>query len=92
MFGQYWYVYIIKCRDGSLYTGYTNNIERRINEHNNGRGAKSLRGKRPVKLVHHETFLSAIEARRREYAIKQWRKENKLKLILKNNSGRVAQR
>ena len=57
-----YYVYIVKCRDGSFYTGSSNNVERRIREHNNSYyGAKSLRGKRPVALVYSETFVNKIE-------------------------------
>ncbi len=76
-----WFVYIVKCTDNSLYTGFTNDLERRIKEHNGGSGAKSLRGKKPVKLVYSETFKESGEARRREYAIKQWTRGRKLKLI-----------
>ena len=78
-----WYVYIVRCSDTSLYTGITLDIKRRIGEHNgnNARGAKSLRGKRPVKLVYYEEFLSQKEARQRELAIKNWTRSYKLKLI-----------
>ena len=82
-----WYVYIVQCSDESLYTGFTNNLTRRVTEHNNGIGAKSLRGKRPVRLVYSESFNTGSEARKREYAIKQWKRENKLKLIFKNQKG-----
>lgn len=85
-----WYVYIVQGIDGSLYTGYTNNVQLRLRQHNSGNGSKSLRGKRPVKLVYTEIFDDATKARKREYAIKQWKRENKIKLILK--FGPVAQR
>ena len=81
MYKKY-YVYIVECADRSLYTGFTNDLERRVNEHNNGTGAKSLRGKRPVKLVYYEEFKNSTDARKREYAIKQWKKEHKIKLIM----------
>ena len=81
MYKKY-YIYIVKCADRSLYTGFTNNLERRVSEHNNATGAKSLRGKRPVTLVYYEEFKNSTDARKREYAIKQWRKENKIKLIM----------
>ncbi|PIV09699.1 endonuclease [Candidatus Roizmanbacteria bacterium CG02_land_8_20_14_3_00_36_15] len=84
-----WYVYIVKCKDGSLYTGITTNIARRINEHNNDnvKGAKSLKGKRPVKLVYKEEFDSQTEARKREAVIKNWKRKYKLQLIGKKLTG-----
>ena len=81
-----WYVYIVNCKDNSLYTGITTNLERRIIEHNNDdlKGAKSLRGKRPVKLVYKEKFSTQVEAAKRESAIKNWKRKYKLKLISNN--------
>jgi putative endonuclease len=76
-----WYLYILKCSDDSLYTGITTNIKRRVKQHNLGKGAKSLRGKLPVKLVYSEEFMSQNEAAKREKAIKGWKREYKLKLI-----------
>ena len=78
-----WFVYILKCKDNSLYTGITTNIYRRLNEHNFGKGAKSLRGKLPVKLVYKEEYNSQSQARKREEAIKSWKRAYKLKLISK---------
>lgn len=80
-----WYVYIVRCADGTLYTGITKDLDRRIKEHNfdNGLGAKSLRYRRPVSLVYYQSFSDQSEAARRERAIKQWRREYKLKLIEK---------
>ena len=78
-----WFLYIVKCRDESLYTGITTNLARRVCEHNLGKGAKSLRGKLPVALVYSEMYNSQEEARKREEAIKSWKREYKLKLILK---------
>ncbi|MFH0979738.1 MAG: GIY-YIG nuclease family protein [Candidatus Roizmanbacteria bacterium] len=80
-----WYLYIVKCSDNSLYTGITTNITRRIYEHNtdNLKGSKSLRGKRPVKLVYKEIFKTQNEARKREVAIKNWKRKYKLQLIEK---------
>ncbi|MDO4313769.1 MAG: GIY-YIG nuclease family protein [Eubacteriales bacterium] len=77
------YTYIVKCRDGSLYTGWTTDVERRIKEHNEGRGAKYTNSRRPVELVYYETFETKIEAMKREYAIKQLSREEKEKLIQK---------
>lgn len=79
-----WFLYILECKDGSLYTGITTDITRRVKEHNLGFGAKSLVGKRPVKLVYEEVYASQEEARKREQAIKSWKREYKLKLIQKS--------
>lgn len=79
-----WYVYIVCSADNSLYTGITTDLSRRILQHNSGKGAKSLRGKLPVKLVYIEEHKEQTTARKREYIIKQWKRENKLKLINKS--------
>lgn len=78
-----WYLYIIKCKDDSLYTGITTDIQRRVEEHNldDKKRAKSLRGKLPVKLVYWEEFENQSNARKRESAIKNRKREYKLKLI-----------
>lgn len=78
-----WHVYIVKCSDESLYTGITTDINRRVLEHNsdNKRGAKYLRGKRPVSLIYSESYDNQSEARKREAVIKSWKKEYKLKLV-----------
>lgn len=73
--------YIVKCRDGSLYTGWTNNIDRRIRMHNEGKGAKYTRARRPVELVYLETFDSKEKAMSREARIKRLTKKEKLLLI-----------
>ncbi|RDU23865.1 GIY-YIG nuclease family protein [Anaerosacchariphilus polymeriproducens] len=75
------YTYILECNDKSLYTGWTNHLEDRINAHNNGKGAKYTKGKLPVKLVYFETFTTKEEAMRREYEIKQLSRSQKLQLI-----------
>ena len=75
------YTYIIECSDGSLYTGWTNNLEKRIEAHNNGSGAKYTRNRRPVELVYAESFESKNEAMSREWHIKRMSREDKLKLI-----------
>ena len=77
------YTYIVECSDGSLYTGWTNNIEKRILAHNEGRGARYTRGRTPVRLVHLEEFETKEEAMSREFAIKQLTREQKLKLCNK---------
>jgi putative endonuclease len=75
------YVYLVECRDGSLYTGYTTDPERRVREHNAGRGAKYTRGRTPVTLVHTESFETKSAAMSREYEIKQLRRREKERLI-----------
>ena len=76
------YVYIVKCSDDTLYTGYTNDLDRRIKMHNDGDGAKYTKGRRPVKLVYSEKYISKSKAMKREYEIKQLRKTEKEKIIL----------
>ncbi len=76
------YTYILVCRDGTFYTGYTPDLNRRLAVHNRGQGAKYTRTRRPVYLVYHEVFLSRHEAMSREYAIKQLTRQEKLQLIL----------
>lgn len=78
---QRWYVYILECSDKSLYTGYTNDITKRLAKHNGGKGAKYTRSRRPVALYHYETFSTRGEAMQREYAIKQMSRKEKLQLI-----------
>lgn len=83
LFYMKWFVYIVKCKDGSLYTGITTDIKRRIKEHNsnNVKGARSLRGRRPVQLVYTESYETQSQARTREAEIKKWKREQKIKLI-----------
>lgn len=78
------YTYILRCKDDSLYTGWTNNLEKRIQNHNAGKGAKYTRARRPVELVYYERFLTKQEAMRREWEIKQLARKDKLELIEKN--------
>ena len=78
-----WFVYIVQCRDNSLYTGITNNLEKRIKAHNNKKGAKSLKGKLPVKLVYQEQYNKKQPALSRESEIKSLKREEKLDLIAK---------
>ena len=75
------YTYIVECGDGSLYTGWTNNLEKRIQAHNAGKGAKYTKSRLPVKLVYSETFATKEEAMRREYQIKQLTRNKKLELL-----------
>ena len=75
------YVYILKCADNSLYTGYTNNIKNRLHIHNAGKGAKYTRSRLPVELVYFELFVTKVEAMKREYEIKQMSRADKIKLL-----------
>lgn len=76
------FTYIVKCSDGSLYTGWTTDIEKRLEAHNSGKGAKYTKSRRPVTLVYYEEFPTKEEAMKREYAIKQMKREEKKALIL----------
>ena len=76
-----WHVYIIECSDSSLYTGITNDLDRRINAHNDGRGAKYTKSRRPVRLRYSEPAADRKNASQREYAIKSLRKTEKMRLI-----------
>lgn len=73
------YVYILKCSDGTLYTGYTNDVQKRIEKHKLGLGAKYVRARLPIHLIYQEKFFTKSEAMKREYQIKQWNREKKIK-------------
>lgn len=75
------YTYILKCKDDSLYTGWTNDLKKRITRHNAGKGAKYTKARRPVELVYYEEFQTREEAMKREYAIKQLSRKEKEALI-----------
>lgn len=77
------YTYIVRCRDGTLYTGWTNNLEKRMEAHNSGKGARYTKSRRPVKLVYYEEFETKEEAMSREYAIKHMKKNKKEMLLEK---------
>lgn len=78
--GQH-YVYVLRCADGTFYTGYTTDPDRRCREHNSGDGARYTSGRLPVDLVYTESFDSRSEACAREYEIKQWSHSEKRTLI-----------
>ena len=79
-----YYVYLVECSDKTLYTGWTNNIEKRIHEHNNGTcGAKYTRTRRPIKLVYVEKYLTLSDALKRESQIKKLSHEQKLRFARK---------
>ncbi|MBW1636908.1 MAG: GIY-YIG nuclease family protein [Deltaproteobacteria bacterium] len=82
-----WYVYIVQCRDNTLYTGITTDLERRLREHNSSRlGARYTRPRRPVKLAYYEKAESRSSAASREYRIKQLKPANKKQLIAEFNA------
>ena len=76
-----WFVYIVECSDKSLYTGITNNLENRIKTHNEGKGAKYTRARRPVVLKYYETASDKSSASKREIALKKLSRNQKIKLI-----------
>lgn len=82
------YTYILSCADGTLYTGWTNDLEHRLAAHNAGRGGKYTRARRPVTLLYHETFETKEEAMSREWAIKQMTRAQKLALTKKGQTER----
>lgn len=84
------YIYIIKCKDNSLYTGWTNDLEGRFKAHSEGRGAKYTRGRGPLELVYFEEYEDKIDAMKREWKIKKLSKKDKLNLI--NNFNREGKR
>ena len=75
------FTYIVECSDGSLYCGWTNNLDKRIKAHNEGKGAKYTKTRLPVSLVYFEEFETKEEAMSREWHIKHLRRSEKLKLI-----------
>ncbi|MGB3341691.1 MAG: GIY-YIG nuclease family protein [bacterium] len=79
-----WYVYIIECSDNTLYVGVTLDIERRLKEHNSGKGGRYTRARMPVNLIYNESYNSKSKALKREIQIKGWTKRKKIALIQNN--------
>ena len=77
------YTYIVRCSDGTLYTGYTNDIEKRTDAHNAGKGARYTRSRRPVELVYYEEYPTKEEAMSREWHIKRLTRKKKEELVYK---------
>ena len=75
------YTYILRCQDDTLYTGWNTDLEKRVETHNLGKGAKYTRTRLPVELVYYEAFASKEEAMSREWHIKQLSRKDKLRLI-----------
>lgn len=76
-----YFVYVLECSDGTYYTGYTTNVDRRVEQHNEGTAAKYTRGRRPVEVVHVESCEDRSDALQREHAIKQLRRAGKEQLV-----------
>ena len=83
---MFWYVYILRCGDGTLYTGITDDIPRRLAAHRSGKGAKYTRGRGPLELVYQEQVPDKSAALRREIQIKRLRRAEKEKLIKSQNA------
>ncbi|MBR7179632.1 MAG: GIY-YIG nuclease family protein [Oscillospiraceae bacterium] len=80
-----WTVYILECADGTLYTGITDDLGRRLRAHETGKGAKYTRGRGPLTLMHQEVYPDKSSALKREYELKRLRRDEKLAIINKNN-------
>ena len=78
------FIYILECSDGTLYTGYTTDLDNRIKKHNEGKASKYTRFRTPVKLKYQEKFTSKSDAMKREVTIKKMSRQEKLMLINKN--------
>lgn len=76
-----WYLYILECGDGTLYTGITDDVQRRLEQHRSGKGAKYTRGRGPLKLVYTEECGTRTDASKREYAVHRMPRKEKLKII-----------
>lgn len=75
------YTYLLECADGTLYTGWTNNLQKRVERHNRGQGARYTRSRLPVRLVYAEEHPDATAARKREYVLRHLSRRTKLELI-----------
>ena len=80
------YVYLLRCSDGTIYTGWTLDVARRVKTHQQGRGARYTRTRRPVTLIYQERLPSRRAAMRREIAIKRWSRARKLALAEKRSN------
>lgn len=78
------FIYILECFDGSFYTGYTIDIQRRLKQHNDGKASKITRSKLPVKLIYQESYRTKSKALKREAEIKSWPRSKKEELIYKD--------
>lgn len=81
-----YYLYILKCQDGTLYTGITTDVERRFNEHKSGKGGHYTSTKKAVKILYTEEYPNRSEASKREAEIKKWTRKKKLQLVHKDQN------
>lgn len=86
------YTYMLQCKDGSYYTGWTNNLDKRVKCHQQGKGGHYTHAKRPVILVHYEEYPTKQEAMKREWAIKHLSRKEKEQLVLSPKQGNILQR
>jgi putative endonuclease len=86
MEGKEYYFYVLSCKDSSLYAGYTNDLQRRVRFHNEGKGAKYTRGRGPVKLIFSKSYSTKSEALKAEYAFKQLDRKKKLQYLIKEGT------
>lgn len=84
------YFYVLTCRDGSLYGGYTNNLERRIKLHNDGKGAKYTRGRGPVELTYYRSYETKGEALRTEYKFKRLTRKKKDEFLMRESGDKYV--
>ena len=80
------YFYVLSCKDSSLYAGYTNDLQRRVRFHNEGKGAKYTRGRGPVKLIFSKPYSTKSEALKAEYAFKQLNRKKKIQYLIKEGT------
>lgn len=83
-----WFVYMVKCADGTLYTGYTNDVEKRVATHNKSKGAKYTRSRLPVTLAYQKSYPTRSIAMKAEYMLKQFSRDVKLMLAKKYDKSR----
>ncbi len=76
-----WYVYILECADSSLYTGITNDLEKRFSEHKKGEGGRYTRSHKPIRIIYSEKVISHSVALKREAEIKKWSRERKIRML-----------
>ena len=76
-----WFIYILLCEDDSLYTGSTNNLEKRFQDHKNGKGGRYTRSHKPVRVIYTEEFLTRSASLKREIEIKSWTRKMKIQAL-----------
>ena len=76
-----WFVYVLLCEDNTLYTGSTNNLEKRFEAHKSGKGSKYTRSHKPIRIIYKEEFQTKSESLKREIEIKSWPRERKIQAL-----------